>query len=284
MSIWKKILLSLLGFVFVIVFPITIIWFSTSAALMNADTYTPLVPVIMQNLANTETDGQKMSDTFQFTPDTLKKIEPTVKIWINNIFSFIKGNTDNLRFQLPEDSVMKPLMLKLAMSNLDKTVGGNSLPQQQIEKMLDLQYPTAKQEFQKELDKMSAELEPTLLDIRQGFKIAQQVGTLSLIVSLVIIGLVFLICWNMRSAFNWVGTYFIISSIPLVAVGIAAKIGVPQLLANANMPNEILQPILSSVSGVFNGLLIWSGVVLAIGIALLIIKLALKKDEAIVAN
>ncbi len=284
MSIWRKILLSLLGFVFVIVFPIAIIWFSTSAAIMNADTYTPLVPVILQNVMDQQVDDQKTSDVFQITPDTLKGFEPTLKGWINNVFSFIKGNTKELRFNLPSDDVLKPLMLKLAMVNLDKTVGGNSLPQQQLEKMLDSEYPTAKQEFQKELDKMSAELKLTLVDVKQGFEIAQQIGTLALILSLVIIGFVFLVCWNIRSAFNWIGSYFIIASLPLVAVGIAAKIGLPQLLASANMPSAILQPILSSISGVFTGLLVWSGVILVIGIVLLLVKYAFKKPEEVVAT
>lgn len=284
MAIWKKILLSLLGFVFVIVFPIAIIWFSTSAALMNPDTYTPIVPVILQNVMNQSTGGQNTGTGLQITPDTLKPMEPALKGWLNNVFSFIKGNTKELRFNLPDDSIMKPLMLKLFMGNLEKTVGGNSLPQAQIEKMLDAEYPAAKLGFQKELDKMSAELEPTLVDVKKGFELAQQVGTLALILSLVIIGLVFLISWNIRSAFNWVGSYFIIASLPLVAVGIAAKIGLPQLLASANMPSEIMQPILSAISGVFTGLLIWSGVILVIGIVLLIVKYAFKKPEEVVAT
>ena len=65
-------ILWIIAFFFIITFPIALVWFSISGSILDADTYKPVVPLLLDSMIN-----QNLSQTgLQISEESLKQIEP----------------------------------------------------------------------------------------------------------------------------------------------------------------------------------------------------------------
>ena len=78
---------------------------------------------------------------------------------------------------------------------------------------------------------------------------------------------------------NWIGTYLLLGSIPLLLTGIGLIFGLSKLLQSAQIPQEVVAPITTFAGVVFNNLVLYSAIFSIIGIVLLFVKFAFQKEQ-----
>jgi len=78
---------------------------------------------------------------------------------------------------------------------------------------------------------------------------------------------------------NWIGTYLLLGSVPLLITGILLVVSLNSILQSMSVPLEAITPITNFVNIVFYNLIIYSAVFSIIGLILLFVKFAFKKEE-----
>ncbi|PIU21994.1 MAG: hypothetical protein COT14_03285 [Candidatus Diapherotrites archaeon CG08_land_8_20_14_0_20_30_16] len=267
-------ILGIIAFFFIITFPIALVWFSISGSILDADTYKPVVPLLLDSMIN-----QNLSQTgLQISEESLKQIEPLFYTWLDDIFDYVNAKTDKLNLKLPSDDVLKPAVKQLLLSTIKQsTPNGGQLTNEQVDALLEQAYPAMKQQLQTSINSFNIQLESQLLQARDILSLARLVGIIALILSLVFIIFAIVLIWQVRSIMNWIGTYFLLGSVPLLLIALGLIFGLNSILQSASLPQEAILPATSIVSAVFNNLAIFSGIFTVIGLALLFVKYAFPK-------
>lgn len=267
-------ILWIIAFFFIITFPIALVWFSISGSILDADTYKPVVPLLLDSMIN-----QNLSQTgLQISEESLKQIEPLFYTWLDDIFDYVNAKTDKLNLKLPSDDVLKPAVKQLLLSTIKQsTPNGGQLTNEQVDALLEQAYPAMKQQLQTSINSFNIQLESQLLQARDILSLARLVGIIALILSLVFIIFAIVLIWQVKSIMNWIGTYFLLGSVPLLLIALGLIFGLNSILQSASLPQEAILPATSIVSAVFNNLAIFSGIFTVIGLALLFVKYAFPK-------
>jgi len=178
------VILGIIAFFFIITFPIALVWFSISGSILDADTYKPVVPLLLDSMIN-----QNLSQTgLQISEESLKQIEPLFYTWLDDIFDYVNAKTDKLNLKLPSDDVLKPAVKQLLLSTIKQsTPNGGQLTNEQVDALLEQAYPAMKQQLQTSINSFNIQLESQLLQARDILSLARLVGIIALILSLVFI-------------------------------------------------------------------------------------------------
>ncbi len=273
MQTWKKVILGIIAFLFMLTFPIALIWFSVSGSILNADTYKPMIPLVLES-------ALKQNTSIQMDYNTIKPIEPVLFGWLDNIFNYINSNTDKLNLELPSDEILKPIAKQVLLPAIKQNMpNSNQLTSEQIDALFEQQYPTIKQQLQNQLTAIVTPLEQQLIQVKDAVKIGQLVGMIALILSLLFLVIAIAMIWQVRSIMNWIGTYLLLGSIPLLLTGIGLIFGLSKLLQSAQIPQEVVAPITTFAGVVFNNLVLYSAIFSIIGIVLLFVKFAFQKEQ-----
>lgn len=277
MKTWKKILVTIIALFLVLILPVAVLWTSLSSSILNADTYKPLVPLAIDTLQKQGLTSNGIQ--IEINDEIKNMLTNQFSNWIDSVFDYVNGKTNELNLDLPDDSELKPalktILLQTAKEN-DPSI--NQLNDEQIDSMFEQQYPTMKNELQLQLDSLELELESNINSFRDPIKLANTFGNFTIIISIILIIIGSLIIFQLRSIFNWIGTCLLISCIPLLIIGIVALIGTQSILYSANVPIESLASIQTVMINAFSTLTIYSGILVTLGIILLFVKFALPKE------
>lgn len=271
MQVWKKILLVIIGFIFVISLSTATIWFSTKGTLLNANTYRPIITDLGQNIAE-GFFGQDLNINSQMK----KSFEPVITTWLDNIFDYIKGNTNTLTLTLPPDSVMKSILQSITKEQM-KNNTSIQMTDSQINALIESKYPVVKQQLQTQLKDTEKNIQPQLSQIRNTISLLNQIGTIALIVCIILLILIIILICDIRSILNWLGSYLLIAGIPLLIFSLGLITALPTILSNTNAPQEYLTTITKVLSPMFSNLTIISGIIVGLGLLFVFIKYAFPK-------
>jgi len=274
MQTWKKIILGFIAFLFMLTFPIALTWFSISSSVLNADTYKPMIPLILDSML-----GQNTADA-QIDYNTIKPFEPVLENWLDNTFDYVNSKTDKLNLELPSDEILKPIIKQMALSAANQNgAPTDQLTQEQIDILLEQQYPALRDQLQTQLTTAIAPVEQQLIQVKDIVKIAGLVGMIALIFCIIFIIIAILLIRQLRSIMNWIGTYLLFGSIPLLLIALGLIFGINNILNSLSIPQEIIVPITTLISSVFYNLALYAGIFTAIGLILLFVKFAFKKEQ-----
>jgi hypothetical protein len=264
---WKTALLILIGLVFVITSIFALTWYSISATALNANTY--------KNIMNKDTlkqfAGQQLPVELE---SNLDQFLPVINTYFDNVFNYINGRVDKINLQLPNDEIMKPLVIAMAKEQYPET---SQLTDEQFNAVFEQQYPTVKLDLQTKLDAVSLDLEQQLKEPKNIISIASTVALVCLIISLVLLLIVVLLIRQLRSIFNWIGSYLLITGIIVSIIGIAILSIIPAMLSS--IPTTDLSMVTSLISGLLSPLVITGVIVAVIGLVMVLVKFVFKKAE-----
>jgi len=264
----KIALLILIGIVFVITSTFAITWYSVSATALSANTYTSLI----------NSDNLKQLSGDQVPPELFNNLDsfmPTINNWLDSIFGYINGSTSKIILQMPEDSVIKPLLMLTAKQSYPEA---SQLTDEQFNAYFDQQYPLVKDALQTQLTTASIQIESQLKDTREIISIINTIALITLIISIVLLIIVVLLIRQLRSIFNWIGSYLLIAGVLATITGVIIIAMIP--IAMQGFPvTEAVVAITALISSILSTLIITGIVVAVIGLAMLFIKYAFAKSE-----
>jgi len=181
MQTWKKVILGIIAFLFMLTFPIALTWYSISNSLLDSDTYKPMVPMFLESSFYQQKD-------VQIDYNTIKPIEPIIFGWIDNVFDYINGDVDKLNITLPSDEILKPIAKQILLpAMLENMPSDQQLTQEQIDVLFEQQYPTIRQQLEMQLTTMITPMEQQLTQIKDAVSLGQLVGMIALILSILFV-------------------------------------------------------------------------------------------------
>ena len=274
---WKIALLIIIGILFVLTSTTALVWYSISSTALNANTYKQLVSGDMiEQLAGNQIPKEILGNLDTFVP--------VLNVWIDSIFGYVNGKTANLQLQLPDDAILKPLLLNVAKTTMANTPGAGQLTDEQINTLLEQQYPVMKTSLQTQLDDASKGAEAQLNGPRDVVSVANTIAMILLIISIVLLVIVVLLIRQIRSIFNWIGSYLLATGVLSAIIGLIVIAMVPLAMGSSPIPAAIVSTITSLVSSLISPIIIVGAIVAIIGFAMLFIKYAFKKPEDVITK
>lgn len=274
MDNWKKLILGLIAFLFMFTFPFALTWYSVNTSVLNSDTYKPLMPIVLDSLTKNLSESGNQTNFDENTSNLLLEVSYN---WLDNIFDYI-NNKNELIIELPEDEILKPILKTMALKELENNPDSENLSEDQINSYFEDNYPKMKSELNLQLENLKLELIKNLDNVKKSINLIKLISLLATIISIIFIIIAILIIRNIRSIMNWVGTYLLLGSAPLFIFGIILSKSSLILIKELNFPQELIQSLNPVFTALFNNLIIYSGIFVAIGIILLFVKFAFKKE------
>jgi len=266
---WKKIILGILAFIFMITLPFTITWYSVTGTIFNVDTYKPVIHSALNEFASPALTEQNIT----LSEETLAPLESKMELWIDSILKYLNGK-GRISFELPSDEELKPILKEIVLKTQDI-----ELTNEEFEYLYNSQSRTLLAQFKDSIKNTEEDLERELSNTKEAIVFFNNLAKIVLILNILIVIIAILLIRQIRTTFNWLGTYLLLGALPLFITGIAIIAGTSTLVTSFSVPVELASGITSIVSTILSNLIIWSAIISGIGLILLLTKYFFKKSD-----